>query len=176
MNDTKVSALRRSTGRDRDEWFAALDAWGAAGREYRDIAAWLTGEHGVSKWWAQKLVVEYEQERGLRAPGARPDGTFTATASKTVAASVERLFDAFTSAELQAQWLPDVGLTERATRRGRSARFDVDDGSRLAATFDAAGPGKAAVAIEHSHLPDAEAAAAAKAAWRDRLATLQSVL
>lgn len=40
--------VRRGTGRDRDEWFALLDAWGAASRQYREIVAWLTGEHDLS--------------------------------------------------------------------------------------------------------------------------------
>lgn len=29
----RIAAVRRATGRDRDEWFALLDAWGAAGRQ-----------------------------------------------------------------------------------------------------------------------------------------------
>src|SRR3990170_8584032 len=91
----KTDALVRSTGQDRAEWFALLDEWGAGGREFREIADWLTSEHAVSRWWAQKLIVEYEQERGLRSPGVRPDGTFEVTASKTVAVPVDRLFDAF---------------------------------------------------------------------------------
>jgi hypothetical protein len=40
--------LRRATGRDRDGWFAVLDAWGAAGRPYREIDDWLVIEHGLS--------------------------------------------------------------------------------------------------------------------------------
>jgi hypothetical protein len=95
------AALRRSTGRDRGEWFALLDDWGARGRPYRDIADWLTGEHGVSPWWAQKLIVEYEQARGLRDAGVRPDGTFAGGASKTIAAPVQRMFDAFVDASVR---------------------------------------------------------------------------
>ncbi len=92
------AALRRSTGRDRGEWFAVLDEWGAGGRPYRDIADWLMGEHGISAWWAQKLIVEYEEARGLRDAGVRPDGTFAGGASKTIAVPVQRLFDAFVDA------------------------------------------------------------------------------
>ncbi|MGH8575878.1 MAG: DUF4287 domain-containing protein [Gammaproteobacteria bacterium] len=62
--------VQRATGRGRDEWFTVLDTWGAPGRPYREIAEWLTGEHGISSWWAQKLIVEYQQACGLRAPGA----------------------------------------------------------------------------------------------------------
>src|ERR671914_460765 len=91
----KMTGIRRATGRERDEWFALLDKSGARGREYREIADWLTDRHGLSRWWAQKLIVEYEQDRGVRQPGVRRNGTFEVTASKTVAVPCDRLFDAF---------------------------------------------------------------------------------
>lgn len=171
------AALRRSTGRDRGEWFVMLDTWGAGGRAYREIADWLTGEHGVSPWWAQKLIVEYEQARGLRDAGVRPDGTFAGGASKTIAVPVQRLYDAFVDASLRERWLPGVALRERTSQTGRSARFDWDDGaSRVNVTFAALDDGKSQVAIEHDHLPDARAAAERKAFWRERLGVLKSVL
>ena len=171
------AALRRSTGRDRGEWFASLDQWGAPGRPYREIADWLTGEHGISSWWAQKLIVEYEQARGLRDAGVRPDGTFAGGASKTVAVPVQRLFDAFADASLRERWLPGVALRERTSQAGRSARFDWDDDtSRVNVTFSALGDGKSQVAVEHDHLPDARAAAERKAFWRERLTALKTLL
>jgi uncharacterized protein YndB with AHSA1/START domain len=171
------AALRRSTGRDRGEWFALLDTWGAGGRVYREIAEWLTGEHGVSPWWAQKLIVEYEQARGLRDAGVRPDGTFAGGASKTIAVSVQGLYEAFVDASLRERWLPGVELLERTSQPGRSARFDWVDGvSRVNATFAALGDGKSQVAIEHDHLPDARAAAERKAFWRERLGALKTLL
>ena len=178
LTDPRPSAaLLRSTGRDRAEWFAVLDAWGAAGREYWEIADWLTGQHGVSDWWAQKLIVEYQQARGRRAPGVRPDGTFAAGASKTVAVPLERLVKAFVDAELRARWLPGVVLRERTSQPGRSARFEWDDGpTRLNVTFLAMDEGRSQVAVEHDHLPDAEAAEARRAFWRERLAALKATL
>jgi uncharacterized protein YndB with AHSA1/START domain len=171
------AALRRSTGRDRAEWFAMLDTWGAGGRAYREIAAWLTGEHGVSSWWAQKLIVEYEQARGLRDAGVRPDGTFTGGASKSVAVPVQRLFEAFVDTSVRERWLPGVVLHERTSQAGRSARFDWDDGaSRVNVTLNALDDGKSQVAVEHDHLPDARAAAERKAYWRARLAALKTLL
>lgn len=170
-------ALRDATGRDRHEWFAALDAWGAAGRPYREIAAWLSGEHGVSRWWAQKLIVEYEQARGLRDPGVRPDGTFEVSTSKTVAVPVERLFAAFTDQQLRERWLPGVALRERTSQPGRSARFDWEDGAtRVNVTFAPTGEARSQVALSHERLPDAGAAEHAKAYWRERVAALKALL
>jgi hypothetical protein len=169
--------MRRATGRDRGGWFAVLDAWGAAGRPYREVAAWLTGEHGLSSWWAQKLIVEYEQARGLRAAGVRPDGTFTVGASKTVAVPAERLYAAFVDAEVRELWLPGVAMRERTSQPGRSARFDWDDGAtRVNVSVAAAGEARSQAAVEHERLPDARAAEEAKAYWRERLDVLKTVL
>lgn len=169
--------VRRATGRDRAEWFAVLDEWGAAGRPYREISRWLTGEHELSDWWAQKLIVEYEQARGVRPPSVRPDGTFSAGASKTVAVPVERLFEAFVDATLRERWLPGAEMRERTSRPGRSARFDYGDGAtRVNADFNASGATKSQVGVEHVRLPSAEAAEEMKVFWHARLAALKSLL
>lgn len=171
-----MATLMETSGRDRTDWFAVLDEWGAPGREYAEIAAWLTGEQGLSKWWAQKLIVEYEQDRGLRGRGARPDGTFTGGASKTIAVPVTTAYAAFTDPARRAEWLPGVRLTERPTRSSRSARFDAPDGARVAVTFDAVGEGKCQVAVTHEGLSTAETADWAKQAWRKHLTILKTHL
>ncbi|MPZ25889.1 MAG: hypothetical protein GEV12_05420 [Micromonosporaceae bacterium] len=169
--------VRPGTGRDRAEWFTVLDAWGAAGRPYREIADWLTGEHGLSTWWAQKLIVEYEQARGVREAGVRPGGTFTVTASKTVGVPVERLFQAFVDDSLRGRWLPGISVQERTVTHGRTARFDWDDGAtRVNVGFAATGEGKSQVSVEHERLPDQQAAEDRKAFWRERLAALKALL
>jgi hypothetical protein len=173
----KIDAVRRATGRDRDEWFAVLDAWGAAGRPYRQIADWLMGEHDVSRWWAQKLIVEYQQARGLRPPGVRPDGTFEVSASKTMAVPVKRVFDAFVNTRQRKKWLTDGTMSLRTSQPGRSARFNWDDGStRVNVGFIARGPSKSMVALAHERLADADEAETTKAMWRERLADLKSFL
>ena len=142
----KVDGVIEATGRGREEWFALLDEWGAAGRPYREIAAWLTGTHDLSKWWAQKLIVEYEQARGLRSPGARSNGTFEVTASKTVAAPLDEIYEAFVDVRKQKRWLKDGTMSLRTSRNGRSARFDWSDGAtKVNVHFVEKGPAKAAV-------------------------------
>lgn len=173
----KIDGVRRATGRDRDEWFALLDAWGAAGRQYREIADWLTGEHDVSKWWAQKLIVEYEQARGLRPPGVRPDGTFEVSASKTMAVPIKRVFDAFVNSRQRRKWLTDGRMSLRTSQPGRSARFNWEDGSsRVNVGFIAKGRSKSTVAVAHERLADSDEAETTKAMWKERLAKLKSFL
>lgn len=171
------SGIERATGRDRDEWFGVLDDWGALGRPYREIASWLTGEHGMSSWWAQKLIVEYEQARGLRKPGVRRDGTFEVGASKTLAVPVERAYSAFTEPKVRSRWLPKEALTELdGSLPGKVARFDRTDGTRVVVQFDVQTAGKCTVSVQHQRLSDVQAAEAAKAYWRERLAALKTML
>jgi len=169
------AGMRRATGRDRAEWFEVLDQWGARGRPYREIADWLVAEHQLSKWWAQKLIVEYEEARGLRDPGIRRDGTFEVGASKTVAVPAERLLAAFVDARVRARWLP--GVTVSGSQPSEALRFDWKDGaSRVVVDFASSGKGKSQVSVQHQRLRNAKAAAEMKAFWRERLSALKALL
>jgi uncharacterized protein YndB with AHSA1/START domain len=131
----------------------------------------------MSTWWAQKLIAEYEQARGVRQPGVRPDGTFEAGASKTLAVPVERAYEAFTEPELRSQWLPGEALTQRdGSRPGKVVRFDRADGTRIVVQFDGQAEGKCTVAVQHQRIADGQAAEAAKAYWRERLTALKALL
>jgi uncharacterized protein YndB with AHSA1/START domain len=178
MARSSESGVKRGTGREREEWNALLDQWGAAGRPFREIADWLKTEHNLSHWWAQKLIIEYEQARGIRPPGVRPGGTFTITATKTVNVPVARLFEAFSDPKLRRRWLPEAKMRKRTSEPGKSARFDWENGNtRLnAGFFKGKERGKSQVAIEHTHLPSAKAAEKTKAYWRERLSALKDML
>jgi hypothetical protein len=169
-------AVRERTGRGHAEWFVLLDAWGGTGRTHTEIARWLVEEHGVPGWWAQSVTVSYEQERGMRAPGQRSDGYFSANASRTVAVPVDRLFDAVVDDADRRRWLPDPFEVRTATR-ARSVRANWGDGStRVAIGFEPKGDAKAVISVMHERLPDAEETARMKAYWRDRLADLKKLL
>ena len=168
--------LRDATGRGWDEWFALLDAWEGAAHPHNQIARWVHAEHGVPGWWAQTITVGFEQARGLRAPGQRPDG-WSVSASKTIATPVERAFDAFDDVELRALWLPHADLRVRTATRPRTARYDWEDGStRVNVGFTKVGDSRSRVALEHERLPDPETAAEMKIWWRERLLALKLLL
>jgi hypothetical protein len=169
--------VRANTGRAWDEWFAVLDAWGAAERPHPEIARWLVEEHAVGGWWAQGVTVAYEQARGRRLPGQRADGYFEVGASKTVAVPVARLFEAFADEALRERWLPGAAFEPRSAKPGKSLRADWEDGStRIVVTFTARGEAKSQAALVHERVPDAETADKLKAYWRERVAVLKRVL
>ena len=168
--------LPARTGRSWDEWYGILRAGGATDRPHPEIARWLVNEHGVNGWWAQELTVRFEHAIGRRQPGQRSDG-FSATATKTVAVPVERLFDAFVDDATRARWLPADGIRLRTATPYRSARFDWAGGAqRLAIGFESKGAAKSTVSIEHMKLPDGAAVEREKPLWRERLAELKRLL
>jgi uncharacterized protein YndB with AHSA1/START domain len=108
--------------------------------------------------------------------GAR-DGTFAVNASKTVAVPVLRLFEAFVDARLRNRWLEGAAMKMRTSRRGRTARFDWEDGStRVCVGITAMGPAKSQAGSCHERLPDTRAAKRMKACWRERLEALKALL
>lgn len=164
-----------ATGRGRREWFALLDAAGAGTMSHRDIAAWLQSEHGVAGWWAQTVTVDYEQARGRRARHERPDG-FSISKSRTMAAPVARVYDAWVDPGIRETWLPEE-LAVSSTREHRSVRGAWGDGStRIAVGLTPKGEARTQVAVQHEKLPDADTAERMKTVWAAHLEALARAL
>jgi uncharacterized protein YndB with AHSA1/START domain len=173
---TSDERIRERTGRGWEEWFDALDEWGATERTHREIARWVAERLSIHPlaWNAQAITSSYERTRGLRAAGEHADG-FAISASKTVAVPVEQLYDVVVDKALRKRWLLDGELRERTATRPKSARFDWGDGeTRVIVGFSAKAESKSTVALEHQRLRDADEAERMKAFWRDRLAALKA--
>ena len=169
--------LEEKTGRGYDEWFKLLDKAGAKDKKHSEMVKWLSTEHGVDGWWCQHLTVAYEQDRGLRAPGQKFDGTYSISASKTVEASIKKLFDAFENQDVRESWLGEYDFEIRTTRPSKSITARWEDGStRLTIAFIDKGKAKSQVALAHERLPDAQQADEIKAFWRERLVLLKKLL
>ena len=166
--DRPIAALERHSGHDRAWWFAALDAWDAPGKPYRDLHDWLTGQ-GLSAWWAQKVIVEYEEARGVRQPNVQRDGTFQVGASKAIAAPVASILAAFSVAAERERWLPDAPIGDIEHMSGDRLRFAWAGGpSRVTVSVSTTGS-RRTVDVLHDRIAEGEAAQALKATWRGRL-------
>lgn len=171
--DAKVKG---ATGKEWDQWFSLLDRWGARDKKHGEIARFLIEDRGVPGWWAQSITVFYERSRGMRLKYQNSEG-FSITASKTIAAPVDALFDAFLDARKRKEWLTGGTLSLRTSQPGRSARFDWDDGAtRVIVGFIDKGPSKSTVSLAHERLADADEAEMRKAFWKGRLLELKSFL
>jgi len=173
----KVSdeAVQKATGKTWAQWFTLLDKAGARKMGHKDIAAYLHNEVGVPHWWSQMVTVGYEQERGLRVQHQRCDG-FSISGSKTVAASVDRLFEAFHDPKVCRRWLEDTAFVRKATP-GKSLRITWSDGTTsVEVNLYAKGASKSQVSVQHSKLTDAKEAQRLKAYWTAALDRLKQYL
>jgi hypothetical protein len=168
--------LKEKTGCSWERWVKALDRAKAYTWPHREIAKHVQERYRIPGWWAQTVTVGYERIKGLRAVGQRRDGSFEANKSKTLAVSIERLYQAFDDKRTRARWLPGVDLTVRTAARNKSMRITWPDRTSLVVGFTRKGAGKSEVALQHGKLPDRDAQAHMKEYWADRLQALQNVL
>lgn len=170
-------AVRARTGCDWKRWFFYLDRRGAKKLDHKGIVK-LVGEapakKRVSGWWQQMVTVAYEQARGLRKKHQKPDG-YQVSASRTFAVPAGRAFAAFTNIRLRRRWLGGTLLVSRATRN-RSVRGAWADGGRIDVNFYSRGNGRTQVALQHSKLASASAAARQKGYWKSQFDRLGKLL
>lgn len=180
-------AVASATGASREEWFALLDAAGAAGGadaaggagatgwRHQAIATWLVNEHGVDPWWAQGVTVAYEQARGIRRPGQRQDGTFEVSVTRTIAADVEPALRAL--ADVVAAETGAQPLALNLAAKHPTARFPLDGGEFVLASATARAEGKTSIGLVRGRMTSGDGLADVKAtlrAWLDSV-TVESV-
>ncbi|QNG19169.1 hypothetical protein G4H71_19375 [Rhodococcus triatomae] len=175
---TTDEAIRHQTGRGWDQWFAALDRWGARDHTHREIARWVAHQTDLDPlaWGAQAVAGSYERVRGLRAPGQHAE-TFTATASRTIEAPVATLYAAVADPAQRARWMPVDELRERRAEPWKTIDFDWGDGTtRVHAVFDACGASASRVSLRHDLLADGDACEESRLFWREGLIRLRELL
>ena len=174
---TQISddAVKKATGRDWAEWFKIFDKAKADKKTHQEITA-IAGEHGAPPWWSQMVTVQYERERGLREVHQKSDG-YSVSVSRTVAAPVAELYDAWDDGRRRAKWLKQSKLTIRKATPNKSMRITWNDGeTSVEVGFYAKGAGKSQVAVQHSKLKDKNEVAAKKELWSEALGRLKEQL
>ena len=171
-----TDAVARATGKAWDQWLAILDKAGAVAMPHKAIAAMLADRYGVPPWWSQMVTVGYEQARGLREAHQKGDG-FAASASRTLQASLDRVYGAWTDPNLRALWLGAAPIEVTRATDGKSMRIAWTAGdSRVDVNFYPAGEGRSRVQVEHGRLADAKAREKQKTFWSGALDRLKAML
>ena len=168
--------LKEKTGCTWARWVAALDYHGAAQMTHGEIAALVNTKYKIDGWWSQAVTVGYERIKGLRAIGQRRDGSYEANKSRTYNVPVATLFDEWADARRRGRWLDGKFGRVRTRTPHKSMRLDGPDRTIIAVGFMSKGPGKSAVAVQHTKLRDPDTAAQMKQYWSDRLDALGEVL
>jgi hypothetical protein len=169
-------AVKAKTGKVWAEWFAILDKAGAKKMPHAEIVAYLTDEHEVPSWWRQMVAVAYEHERGLRKKFQNCAGEFSANSSRTFAAPVTSIYDAWTNQKLRQRWLPDAQMEITTATPGKSIRAKWNEDTRLSVYFYGSGPRKSRVAVDHMKLANSRESLKMKSYWSDALNRLRETL
>jgi len=165
-------ALKRQTGRDWAAWFALLDRDGAAKLTHQQIAEIVHGKYNGGSWWSQMITVGYERARGLRVVAQQRDGTFSASASRTLPVAAGTAHAMFTDSERCQNWLGETAVLRTAVPP-KSVRLTWPDGTIVAVFITAKGDDKCSVSVDHGGLTDGETADHTKAWWKVALERLQ---
>jgi len=169
-------AVKAKTGKTWAQWFTILNKAGGKKMTHQEIVKYLSADHGVGPWWQQMVTVTYEEQIGRRAQHEKADG-YQISVSRTVPAPLAALYEAFGNARKRAQWLPEEGLVERKATANKSMRVTWNDRkTSLEISFLPKGDDKSQVVVQHSKLPDANAAAKMKKYWGEALDRLRAML
>jgi uncharacterized protein YndB with AHSA1/START domain len=169
-------AVLKATGRAWDEWLRLLDRAGAKALPHKDIALMLSRKFEVPDWWSQMVTVGYEQARGLRVVNRKADG-FAVNASRTVAAPLGKLYNAWHDPLIRARWLLDAPVEVRKCTEGKSIRMTwTAGGSSVDVNFSPKGADRSVVHVQHGKLPRAADVTRQKAFWSQTLERLKALL
>ena len=172
VKPTKISdeIVADRTGKGFDDWAKLLDEAGAAKWTHSARAAWLADHADLDGWWCQHVTVAYEQARGLRVPGQRGDGTFSATVTRTVDGSVADVAARVLPALAVRLGLPPITLNPRA--KHPSGRWHLPDGSTLVAGLSPRGDARTVLGLELGRLTSSDEIPEAKERLRELHDTL----
>lgn len=167
-------AVRAKTGKTWKEWFAILDKVGATQMSHKEIVAYINKKHSVGQWWQQMVTVTYEQARGMRQKHEKPEG-YQISVSRTFNTSLPELFKAFSDENARSRWLEEDGMVVRKATPNKSIRAIWNDKkTSLEINFYAKADDKTQVVVQHSKLPDANAASTMKTYWGKTLDKLRT--
>jgi hypothetical protein len=169
-------AVARRTGKSWAEWFALLDAAGAAELDHKGIVAVLAQRHGVGPWWQQMVTVAYEQARGKREKQETDDG-YQVGVSKTLELPLAKLFRFWAEPAERNKWLADDRFSIHKATASKSIRARWGRGvSRIDVDFFDKGAGKSQVTVQHNRIESSDAAEQMKAYWAKKIRALEALL
>lgn len=119
------ASVLKCTGKNWDEWIDILDRAGAAASTHQEIVAHLKKKHRLSPWWQQGVALAYELATGKRIEGQNSKGEYTLTATRSLKASRQKIWNLLSSPEGLAVWLKP--LSDFDLSAGES--FETTDGA-----------------------------------------------
>ena len=164
-------AVREETGKGWNDWRQLINESTVAGEDHTAIATFVRDTFGVDEWWAQTITVGYERITGRRLPYQRPDGTFTASKSATVAVGADRLRSMLLDDGARAALFGRTPTELLSDPSAKAIRIAVGPGTATVGLTEGS-DGRTKVTIEHAKLAEFGQVEEWKAFWAGWLASL----
>jgi hypothetical protein len=169
------AAVKAKTGKEWDDWFAALDQAGAADLDHPTIATFLSENYALPGWWCQCITVNYEQARGKRVRHQTTSG-FSMSVTKTLTTSLSALYAATADPVKRKKWFPKGAFEPSAQTKNKYFRGAWKKDARLEIGFYAKGQGKSQIALQVNKLAKRADVDRERKAWKASLEKLQAML
>ncbi len=195
--DLTDAVVSEKTGKTLKQWFEHLDGIGGPEKGRRELVQALYDKAKLDEWWSTTLVVEYERARGVHEKDKLPKG-YSVCSTKTIAAPLERVFQAFGATKDLDQWFgpgtkiafEDGGtltnsdgdrLTITRIRANKDLRLAWQHGKRAPGSqvevlFADKGKGKTGLTLNHTRIQSRSDADELRAGWSEALERLKKHL
>lgn len=150
VNGVSDDAVKAKTGKKWDEWFKVLDKAGARMMDHEEITLLVQKQAGLSPWWGQLVTVGYEQEHGMRQKHQR-GVRYEVDRSKTLAAPVTAVWNAWHDPEVLARWLPGAQFEVIKATPHKVLHLKWPDGTHVVVMFGERG-GKTKMVVSHERV------------------------
>ena len=172
----RTEAIEAGTGRTWPQWTEVFESIGAHALSHAEIVTRVVEQTGLEGWWAQAVVIHYEQQTGRRIEGQTSTGTFAANASRTLPGDLDSVLTRWIAhvdarSSLAGVPLDSEGRTS-STPKWRYWRCALADGSRVVVTVSAKSPEKVVLAVQNDGLTTDDERQERRVAWRAELAAL----
>jgi len=175
-NKISDESVLKSTGKNREEWFAILNEAGAKKMEHKDIAQWLKDNHTISGWWSQMVTVQYEQELKGRKKHERPDG-YQVSKSITMNFPVSKIYSAVNTLSSRKKWLKDSDFKITTANKNKAIRGKwIDGNTPIDFQFYSKDKNKTQVVVQQSRIATSNQAEKMKKYWDKNFSNLKSHL
>lgn len=176
----KAAAITAATGVDWSRWAETLDEAGGDQLSHKQLAeaahAAMPSSVDNGGWWAQSVSVAYEQWIGRRTPGQAHDGTFQVSATRTVAGTMQEVFDRWCGLAGGLTKLDGTAVKDGPRTSGTAKRLHwgvtLVDGSRGNVDVSQKTADKVLVAASQVNLANPDDVERWRAVWKGQLTAL----
>ncbi len=182
-------AVKKATGKSWSEWFKILDSVDAAKMPHKDIVRMLHDKGLIKKgkgspanrsfnagWWAQSIVVGYEEKIGRRVFGAKTAGNYTVTVGKTMDWTPDGVLKKWENLVRGKKEFNKVGFEGEprtsSTKEWRYWKVDLSDKSKLMVGIGPKTDNKSTYSVTMDKLKDEKEVEEWRKYWKEVLTNL----